>query len=78
MEVINRQQRRSRIGVRSIHYDVVQIEAWRDAIEVQCVVARSNLRTQSSGDLLLRGSQNILMNRRTAEENVDRDYPHKN
>ena len=74
VQVIDSQQRWSWIGIGSINYHVVKIEAGRDAIETQRVVTGFDLRSKSSGELLLRCPQNILMNGTAVQQDVYGEY----
>ena len=71
MEMIDPQQRRSGIRLGSIHHHLVEIEAGRDAVETKRVIAGPYLRAERGSNLLLRGSQYILMKGTIVQQHVN-------
>ena len=70
MKMIDSQQRRSRIRLRSGDDDVIEVEAGRNAVEGQRIITRLNLGSQSGRDLFLGAAQNILMEASVVQQNV--------
>src|SRR6185312_14721009 len=73
MNMIDRQQRRCRVRIRSIYDDAVKIESWRNSVEVQSEVFGPHLRAQRGGRLSLGLLQHVLMERFVVQQDINRD-----